>query len=475
MAPSSVRFSRPVIVGNIAGVSTIAPTRRITAGRPSGVVEPSTAVRPAVAATSPSRQRIVVVFPDPFGPRNPNTPPSGTDRSSPCTATLGAFRHRRYSLRSPSTSITAVMHGQTNCGPSRVTRSARTRRCHPRRGRRASVSARARPSKAGRSTQEGDMDGRRTRNSGLGTPLVAAVVLGLGVAGGSTFAGADAEHGWAVLVDLNGNEVGNARFTEDATGAVHVNVHVQGMSPGLHGIHIHANGSCGNGFADALGAPQPPWRSPRQPRRRPPQPRRQRGRTRAPRRHRRALHVPRRGRHLRRRRQRSGRARPARRLRHPTDRRQWRAHRLRCDPRGLTLPRSVPQSAVHRFGATGSGGRRRPRCCSVHLTCVRAAQHADRLGTEGEAVAGDQRGRGQWRGRVERVQLDGPDPVVSGVGDGELERFPPPVDEHEEFVVDEQRAVLGPVWCVIAVEVDAETTGGRVGPVLRRHRRAARA
>jgi superoxide dismutase, Cu-Zn family len=101
------------------------------------------------------------------------------------------------------------------------------------------------------------MNGRRTRNSGLGTPLVAAVVLGLGVAGGSTLVGADAEHGWAVLVDLNGNEVGNARFTEDATGAVHVNVHVQGMSPGLHGIHIHANGSCGNAFADALGHHNP--------------------------------------------------------------------------------------------------------------------------------------------------------------------------------------------------------------------------
>ena len=125
MAPSRLRFSRAVIVGNIAGVSTIAPTCRITAGSPAGVGCPSTAVRPAVAVTRPSRQRIVVVFPDPFGPRNPNTPPSGTARSSPCTATLGALRHRRYSLRSPSTSITAVMHLQTNEPPSRATRRFR--------------------------------------------------------------------------------------------------------------------------------------------------------------------------------------------------------------------------------------------------------------------------------------------------------------------------------------------------------------
>ena len=52
------------------------------------------------------------------------------------------------------------------------------------------------------------------------------------------------------MEDISGNEVGNALFTEDATGAVHVNVHV-GMTPGLHGIHIHSVGSCGNGFANA--------------------------------------------------------------------------------------------------------------------------------------------------------------------------------------------------------------------------------
>ena len=63
---------------------------------------PNSAVLPAVADTSPSTQRMVVVLPEPFGPRKPNTPPSGTERSSPSTATVRRLPLRRYSLRRPS-------------------------------------------------------------------------------------------------------------------------------------------------------------------------------------------------------------------------------------------------------------------------------------------------------------------------------------------------------------------------------------
>src|SRR3954451_9611208 len=42
---------------------------------------------PAVAAASPSRIRIVVVFPEPFGPRKPVTRPSATAKPSRSTAT----------------------------------------------------------------------------------------------------------------------------------------------------------------------------------------------------------------------------------------------------------------------------------------------------------------------------------------------------------------------------------------------------
>lgn len=53
-----------------------------------------------------------------------------------------------------------------------------------------------------------------------------------------------AEHASAVLKDPAGAVIGFASFTEDATGIVHVNVHVEAISPGLHGTHIHAVGSC---------------------------------------------------------------------------------------------------------------------------------------------------------------------------------------------------------------------------------------
>lgn len=48
----------------------------------------------------------------------------------------------------------------------------------------------------------------------------------------------------AELVDGAGAVIGTARLTEDATGTVHLTVHVKGLTPGLHGLHVHAVGSC---------------------------------------------------------------------------------------------------------------------------------------------------------------------------------------------------------------------------------------
>ncbi len=45
--------------------------------------------------------------------------------------------------------------------------------------------------------------------------------------------------------------IGFAKFTEDGSGRVHVNVKVDGLSEGLHGIHIHSTGTC------TLGTPVP--------------------------------------------------------------------------------------------------------------------------------------------------------------------------------------------------------------------------
>jgi Cu-Zn family superoxide dismutase len=66
-----------------------------------------------------------------------------------------------------------------------------------------------------------------------------------------------AEHASAIIRDASGNVVGEAKLTEDATGIVHVNVHVKGLSAGEHGIHIHATGACNPTFAAAGGHHNP--------------------------------------------------------------------------------------------------------------------------------------------------------------------------------------------------------------------------
>ena len=62
----------------------------------------------------------------------------------------------------------------------------------------------------------------------------------------------------ATLVDGAGAMIGWAKLTEDATGRVHVNVQVDGLTPGQHGIHLHAIGSCiGPAFTSAGGHHNP--------------------------------------------------------------------------------------------------------------------------------------------------------------------------------------------------------------------------
>ena len=83
--------------------------------------------------------------------------------------------------------------------------------------------------------------------------VMTAVVLVTVVAAQGNGAG----HASAQLVDAAGNEVGFGQFTEDATGLLHVNVHVKGVSAGQHGIHLHAVGSCTPTFAAAGGHHNP--------------------------------------------------------------------------------------------------------------------------------------------------------------------------------------------------------------------------
>ena len=66
-------------------------------------------------------------------------------------------------------------------------------------------------------------------------------------------AAAPARHASATVVDATGSTVGSIQLVEDATGRVHVNVHVEGLAPGRHGIHIHGVGACSPTFAAAGG------------------------------------------------------------------------------------------------------------------------------------------------------------------------------------------------------------------------------
>src|SRR3982751_6571206 len=86
-ASSRARLAQPDRYGWNAGPSTSAPTRGRTASAPPGMDRPSTSNSPAVGRTSPRSIRIVVVLPDPLGPRNPKTAPCGTTRSMWSTAT----------------------------------------------------------------------------------------------------------------------------------------------------------------------------------------------------------------------------------------------------------------------------------------------------------------------------------------------------------------------------------------------------
>ena len=56
----------------------------------------------------------------------------------------------------------------------------------------------------------------------------------------------------ATLIDQAGNEVGSARFIEKHDGSVLVLVQASGLTPGEHGLHVHATGACTLGTTPAF-------------------------------------------------------------------------------------------------------------------------------------------------------------------------------------------------------------------------------
>ena len=80
---------------------------------------------------------------------------------------------------------------------------------------------------------------------------ILALTAGITAAGGAT-------HASAPLMNGAGQTVGWARLTGDAAGRLHLNVQVAGLTPGRHGIHLHAVGQCvGPTFISAGGHHNP--------------------------------------------------------------------------------------------------------------------------------------------------------------------------------------------------------------------------
>ena len=71
---------------------------------------------------------------------------------------------------------------------------------------------------------------------------VTSLIGGLALAGGATMMGGGPS-ATADLKDARGQSVGTARFTEQG-GKVRIELQAKGLTPGKHGIHIHAVGSC---------------------------------------------------------------------------------------------------------------------------------------------------------------------------------------------------------------------------------------
>ena len=61
----------------------------------------------------------------------------------------------------------------------------------------------------------------------------------------------------APLMDSSGRVIGNALFTAVGAGSVRVQAWAGSLTPGVHGIHVHAVGSCSPDFAAAGGHHNP--------------------------------------------------------------------------------------------------------------------------------------------------------------------------------------------------------------------------
>ncbi|HEX6054080.1 MAG TPA: superoxide dismutase family protein [Gemmatimonadaceae bacterium] len=72
---------------------------------------------------------------------------------------------------------------------------------------------------------------------------IAAAVIGSGCASTSS-AGSDAPGGTFTLRDASGREVGSGEVSTAEGGGVRVRLNATGLTPGVHGVHVHGTGAC---------------------------------------------------------------------------------------------------------------------------------------------------------------------------------------------------------------------------------------
>ena len=82
----SRRFSRPVKSSSTVAACAVRPIAFRTSAGWRWMSYPATRAVPDVGGLSVVIMRIVVVFPDPFGPSRPSTDPVGTVKEMPSTA-----------------------------------------------------------------------------------------------------------------------------------------------------------------------------------------------------------------------------------------------------------------------------------------------------------------------------------------------------------------------------------------------------
>jgi Cu-Zn family superoxide dismutase len=113
-------------------------------------------------------------------------------------------------------------------------------------------SSAAAPHRAPRSTSTINDHARDPTMSDRSLRIAAALAIVLAACGSDAIATDDAPSATVRLQNAAAAEIGTARFTEDAAGRVQLTVEVRGMTPGAHGLHLHAVGSCVAGTATAF-------------------------------------------------------------------------------------------------------------------------------------------------------------------------------------------------------------------------------